>query len=657
MVRRSRFQFVSLLILLTLPLSGWAAQPLERLKYNHPGLAVDLGVGLWAWPMVLDWDQDGDLDLLVACPDKPSNGVYFFENPSTPGTKLPVFKPGKRLGPARHNMRLSWDGSTPRLLADNVEFPNFLKGDFETIREIYPEKFVVQVQRIRQNPWQFGDLDADGLTDLIVGQDIWDDFGWFTSNAWWKGYDPQGNWTYGPLRGHTYWVRNEGTSIAPKYALPLRLEAEGKPLETYGWPSPCLADFDADGDLDLICGEFRDSFTYFENRGSKTSPQFAAGLPLLLPKSADKLLTMDLQMIVPTPIDWDGDGDTDLIVGDEDGRVALVEHTGHLEQGRPQFLPPVYFQQEADTLKCGALATPIGVDWDGDGDQDLVSGNTAGYIEWFENLSGPGVEAPKWAAPRRLSADDAVIRIQAGPSGSIQGPAEAKWGYTTLSVADWDQDQLPDLVVNSIWGKVHWYQNLGPRTAPRLALAEPLTVAWDGPPQKPEWYWWQPSGNQFATQWRTTPVVVDFNRDGRFDLAMLDREGYLSLLLRRDNSDGKGELLPPSRVLCDTTGKPLHLNPGAGGRSGRRKLCCLDWDGDGKLDFLVNSENAKLLRQVSDDAGQYRFEDVGNLSDRNIEGHDTSPTPVDFDGNGIPDLVIGAEDGRMYYLKNSRTKK
>ncbi len=46
----------------------------------------------------------------------------------------------------------------------------------------------------------------------------------------------------------------------------------------------------------------------------------------------------------------------------------------------------------------------------------------------------------------------------AGPNGSIQGPCEAKWGYTTLTVADWDGDGLPDLVVNSIWGKVVWYQ-------------------------------------------------------------------------------------------------------------------------------------------------------------------------------------------------------
>ena len=110
-------------------------------------------------------------------------------------------------------------------------------------------------------------------------------------------------------------------------------------------------------------------------------------------------------------------------------------------------------------MKFGALVTPVGFDWDGDGDEDLICGNTAGYIGFIENLDGG--DPPQWAAPVHLEAGGEVIRIQAGPGGSIQGPAEAKWGYTTLSVADWNEDRLPDLVVNSIWGKVVWYRNVG----------------------------------------------------------------------------------------------------------------------------------------------------------------------------------------------------
>ena len=128
-----------------------------------------------------------------------------------------------------------------------------------------------------------------------------------------------------------------------------------------------------------------------------------------------------------------------------------------------------------------------------------------------------------------------TIRIQAGPNGSIQGPCEAKWGYTTLSVADWNHDGLLDLVVNSIWGEVVWFENVGHKS--RGPISRPrsrIEVAWPGPTPKPAWTWWQPKGKQLVTQWRTTPVVVDFTGDGLNDLVMLDQEGYLALFERRN---------------------------------------------------------------------------------------------------------------------------
>lgn len=137
----------------------------------------------------------------------------------------------------------------------------------------------------------------------------------------------------------------------------------------------------------------------------------------------------------------------------------------------------------------------MGFDWDGDGDIDILSGNTAGYIEFFENLSGPKVASPKWAAPVKLKADDKIFRVMAGANGSIQGPAEAKWGYTTLSISDWDGDGLPDIIYNSILGKVEWLKNIGTRTAPRLTKPQPIEVDWQGPAPKPAWNWWNPLKN------------------------------------------------------------------------------------------------------------------------------------------------------------------
>lgn len=615
----------------------WKLQPL---RYNNEGLVVDLGVGLWAYPIPIDYDSDGDIDLLVGCPDKPSSGTYYFENPTQdPTNPLPVFKPAVRIGNGYHYMMLSHLGDEPVVLTPAKMFRcDNEQGTFDFSR---PAKIDLPVKplplassRTRGNMWRYVDFDGDGDHDIAVGIGDWTDLGWDHA------YDRSGVWRNGPLHGYVYIFTNSGSDDAPDYSsAPTRLQAGGGDVDVYGWPCPHFADFDQDGDLDLLCGEFMDGFSYFQNTGTRNEPVYAAAERLT--DSSGTLLRMHLQMITPTAIDWDRDGDMDLIVGDEDGRVALVENSGTLSNRVPVFEKPVYFQQQADTLKFGALATPYVNDWDADGDQDILCGNTAGEVGMFENLGLAGNGLPKWAAPVKLRARNesgvmSPFRIMAGENGSIQGPCEAKWGYTTLSVADWDDDGDDDIIYNSILAR------LGVLVRDRDELTD-STVNLGQSELPPKWNWLQAPSSETLTQWRTTPVAIDFDGDDELDLVMMDQDGYLTL---------RPSLAESSRAFLTEQLTPLRLNAGTCGGSGRVKLAVVDWDQDGRMDLLTNSENATWYRNVKDHNGKYVMKKVGNVARRNVAGHTSSPAVCDFDDDGVPDLLVGSENGRIYHIKH-----
>ncbi|MCA9416364.1 MAG: VCBS repeat-containing protein [Candidatus Omnitrophica bacterium] len=617
-----------------------AAPDFEDVPYNNPSLVVDLGVGLWALPLPMDYDGDGDNDLVVSTRNKPSPGVFFFENKEGK-VPFPTFERAVRIADPIGNETLADDGEAV-VFSPGFAYPNFREKQFSDPVEI---PFKPEFHTGRANQWNLFDYDGDGVRDLIVGASDWREYGWDDA------FNSEGEWTAGPLHAFVYFMKNNGTDESPDYADPVKIEAGGEPIDVYGMPSPNFGDWDGDGDYDLICGEFLDRFTYFQNIGSRSQPKYAEGVFL---KSEGQDIRAELEMIRVEAFDWDMDSDLDLIVGDEDGRVSFIENTGALEDHIPVFKQPRYFQQKAENLKCGALSTPFGVDWDNDGDEDLICGDTAGFINFIENLGGG--DSPKWTKPVRLSAGGETIRIQAGPNGSIQGPAEAKWGYTAPTVIDWNHDGLLDILTNNIWGKVLWYENEGTKSQAKLKAAQPIEVEWEGKTPKPAWFWWNPEGKDLVTQWRTTPFVIDLNKDGLNDLVMLDQEGYLAFFERAKDDDGKLILKHPRRIFENEEGSPLQLNERTAGKSGRRKFTMVDWDLDGDLDILINSKNIDLLRNVAEDGG-YRFKNEGQVAERILAGHTTCPTTVDWDGNGISDLLLGAEDGYFYHLTNSNQEK
>ena len=81
-----------------------------------------------------------------------------------------------------------------------------------------------------------------------------------------------------------------------------------------------------------------------------------------------------------------------------------------------------------------------------------------------------------------------------------------------------------------------------------VSAATPITVDWQEQSPKPAWSWWDPEPGELATQWRTTPCVLDWNDDDLNDLVMLDHEGYLAFY-ERSRVEGELVLLPPKRLF------------------------------------------------------------------------------------------------------------
>ena len=227
-------------------------------------------------------------------------------------------------------------------------------------------------------------------------------------------------------------------------------------------------------------------------------------------------------------------------------------------------------------------------------------------------------------------------------------------------------------MLNNIWGKIIILRNIGTKTSPKLGPPEGVEAEWDGPQPKLAWGWFQadrtPNDREIVTQWRTTPVMHDMDGDGLNDLVLVDTEGYLALFKRFRRADGTLALKAPRRVFIDDeTGRPMRVSgwggrgTGKAGNAGRRKICLVDWDGDGLDDIVMNSArvggNAVLWRQTRREENTWRFQKVGDMSEDALEFHSTSPCACDFDGDGVSDLLLGAEDGFFYYLKTPRSTK
>ncbi|QDT22073.1 FG-GAP repeat domain-containing protein [Gimesia chilikensis] len=293
---------------------------------------------------------------------------------------------------------------------------------------------------------------------------------------------------------------------------PVRLKADGKFIDTgknWGHSSPCIEDLDGDGLDDLILGDFGGHFQFYKNVGSDTKPVFQDSGKI---KAGGKTAKVNIYCCVgaqPRFVDLNGDGIRDFISSSYDPGYCyyfrgLPDHkfADPIELKDKTGVPVRNFVKPKQNYQSfGSFYMPV--DWDADGDFDLLIGCFDGHLKLRIN-EGTAKEYVFAAENQTVKAGGKPLEVEK---------------HCCPVVADWDQDGLWDLLAGCDKGGVTWFQNVGTKTKPVFAEGKALVdnSQQNGYDQMIAW-----EEEDLVPAIRSQIDVVDYNQDGKLDLLLGD---------------------------------------------------------------------------------------------------------------------------------------
>jgi hypothetical protein len=185
--------------------------------------------------------------------------------------------------------------------------------------------------------------------------------------------------------------KNIGQDNAPNFQFVKKTFLQEQMLDFGEGAYPAPLDFDNDGDMDILVGNFgyyvpvsnySTKLALLENIGTPTNPKFN-----VINSDFAGLSSYNLRNLAPTTGDLDGDGDRDLIVGDANGRMTYFKNIAPIGSNAVYAFESDYSSGSSlmNGMDVGLNAYPNLFDVNNDGLLDLVVGEYEGWLNYYEN--------------------------------------------------------------------------------------------------------------------------------------------------------------------------------------------------------------------------------------------------------------------------------
>lgn len=444
-----------------------------------------------------------------------------------------------------------------------------------------------------------------------------------------------------------------------------------------------FCDIDNDGDFDCFSGRGNALISFFRNTGTQSNPFFLKEIDILLDSDGNMIFSESGSN--PVFADVDGDGDLDFITGNSIGSLSFFRNVGTPQDFSFSFITSTWLDiliisskpetnsSKIDGPRHGASAIEF-ADLDADGDLDMLWGDFfSPSLYYLQNTGTPTDPAYKVITNRYPQNTDSLITS----------------GFNMPRLTDINGNGKLDLFVSVLYDptvkqSLILYENLGTINSPDFRkVTDDFLFTFDagiqsvpafvdidndgdfdlfvGNGQNPEGsiYFLKNTGNNFSPSFTIentifsgisgelslAPAFGDIDGDGDFDLFVGEFDGRIKLYtnIGTINSPVFSEGVYISDINSTQIDVGLYARP-----------FLFDFDGDGDLDLFSGAFNGRF----------FFYENIGNLNNFSFQrkdsffgtldiGDNSSLFILDFDSDGINDMIAGSRNGDLIRIKNS----